>query len=82
MATESEILERLIEYLKPMAPDGVELSAETHIVTTLALDSVKVLDIVLDIEDDFDAVVPMEALVDVHTVGDLVKVVHERIRSG
>ena len=82
MATESEILERLIEYLTPLVPEGTEVSADTHILTTLALDSVKILDIVLDIEDDFDAVVPMEALVDVHTVGDLATVVHKRIQSG
>ncbi len=42
-----------------------------------ALDSVKVLDLVMEIEDEFDISVPMNLMADVQTVNDLVDVIHQ-----
>jgi len=57
MASYNDVLERLLDYLKPMAAPGVELSEDTELVTTLDLDSQKIMDLLLDIEDDFDVLV-------------------------
>ena len=81
MPNHDEILQGLIQRLKPMA-EGAEVTADTDLGTTLGLDSQKVLDLLLDLEDDFDVLVPMEALVDVQTVGELAAVIHARIQEG
>ena len=81
MPSRDEILQRVLAGLEPLAPEGVELDEDTDLVQTMGLDSVKVLDMLLDIEDDFDVEVPLEALVDVNTVGQLVTVVHRRIKE-
>jgi acyl carrier protein len=81
MATREKILRRLYDYLQPMAPQGVEVAEDTDLVATMGLDSNKVLDLLLDLEDDFDVLVPMEALVDVQTVGDLADVILSKLEE-
>jgi len=81
MASDQKILDKLFDYLKPLAAPGVEVTHDTDLVATLGLDSNKVLDLLLDLEDDFDVLVPMEALVDVQTVGDLAEVISSRIEE-
>ena len=81
MTTYDEVLSRLLDYLEPHADEGVELDRETDLVTTLRLDSHKVLDILLDVEDDFDVAVPMNALADIRTVGELAGLIHRLVEE-
>jgi acyl carrier protein len=81
MPTHDDVVQRLLEYLEPMADPGMELTRDTNLVTTLSLDSQKIMDLLLDVEDDFDVLVPMEALVDVETVDELATVIHRRIEE-
>lgn len=76
MASDDEILERLLAHLEPMAGPEVTLDEETHLTTTLGLDSHKVMDLVMDVEDEFDILVPMNELADVETAGDLASLIH------
>ena len=62
----------LYQILKPFVPAGLELEAETDLVADLDLDSMKVMDIVADVEDTFDIAVPLNILPDVRTVADFV----------
>mgnify|MGYP001107540154 CR=1 FL=1 len=78
MPSRDDILQALIDRLQPLANPGVTVEEETNLVETLGLDSQRVLDLLLDLEDDFDVLVPMEALVDVQTVGELATVIHTR----
>lgn len=81
MPNREEILQSLIQRLQPLAAPGVNVDQETNLVETLGLDSQRVLDLLLDLEDDFDVLVPMEDLVDVQTVGDLATVINDRIQG-
>ncbi len=81
MPNREEILQGLIQRLQPLAAPGVNVDQETNLVETLGLDSQRVLDLLLDLEDDFDVLVPMEDLVDVQTVGDLATVINDRIQG-
>ena len=81
MPSRDEILDRLFDYLRPLAGPDVEVDQDTDLVATLGLDSSKVLDLLLDLEDDFDVLVPMEALVDVQTIGELATVILSRIEE-
>lgn len=81
MPTHDEVLERLLAHLEPLTDPGVELDSETDLTATLGLDSHKVMDILLDIEDEFDVAVPMNEVADVETVGDLASVVHRLVEE-
>ena len=72
-----EILARLSRHLEQIVGPGVPIDESTEMVTQLGLDSVKVLDVILEIEDDFDISVPMNLLADVRTVRDLAQVIHK-----
>ena len=43
---------------------------------TLGLDSTTLVDIILDVEDEFDVSVPLNALSDVQTAGELATLIH------
>ena len=77
MASYEHILDRLTEQIRPMAGDEVELSQDTDLIDELGLDSVLVMDLVLEIEDEFDVSVPVNVLADVRTLGDLANAIQQ-----
>ena len=76
-----EISTKITNELSGLVPPGVRLSDDSDLATELGLDSFKVLDLLLDIEDEFDITMPVNLLADVHTVKDLVDKIHEVVNS-
>jgi acyl carrier protein len=66
-----DILAQLYQGLAPFVPDGVRLDENTEIVGDLDLDSVRVMEMLLQVEDRFDISIPVNILPEVTTVGDL-----------
>ena len=64
---EAEILQMLAARL----PAGVRASAETRIVEGLGLDSVAILDFIMDLEERFDISIPLDRIAEVQTIGEL-----------
>ncbi len=80
MKEQREILPVLIEILQSYAQDpGLVVTEETSLTADLELDSVKLLDLMMEIEDRFDVSIPMNLLPDIHTVGDLAKKLEELV---
>ena len=50
----------------------VELTDNTNIANDLGLDSVAVMDFVMEVEDRLDISVPLDRIAEVETLGDLV----------
>ena len=73
----NEILERVRGHLENIAGPGGPITADTNLLDRFALDSVKVLDLVMEIEDEFDVSIPLNLMADVQTVGDLVEVIRK-----
>ena len=71
MADYQQILERLYTHLRPMAPKGTTLDEDTDLISELGLDSVNVMDLLLEVEEDFDLSVPLNVLADIRTLRDL-----------
>jgi len=71
MQANSEVLQQILDILKPLVPDGLEITSETALVTDLGLDSLKVMKIVESLEDSLDISIPINILSDVRTVRDL-----------
>ena len=81
-ASYEEILEKVISELDGLTAADVRLTEDSELVTELGLDSFKVLDLLMDIEDEFDISMPVNLLADVHTVKDLASKIHSVVNSG
>ncbi len=75
-----EILQLLSERLASISTSGLAITPEMNLINQLAIDSIKLLNLIMEIEDTFDISVPVNALTDVQTVADLAKLIH-RIKS-
>jgi acyl carrier protein len=67
------IEERVLTLLAPHVRNGIEPRPETDIVADAGMDSVAVMDFVLDLEESFDVTIPLDRLSDVRTVRDVVR---------
>ncbi len=72
---EQEIFDKLSELLQPFNEKQVELKPQTEIAVDLAIDSVSVMDFVMEVEDHFDMDIPLNVLSDTHTMKDMISVV-------
>jgi acyl carrier protein len=72
-----DTLQKLNEHLKQFCPPEIEITPDTDLINQLAIDSVKLLNLVMEIEDEFDISVPLNALADVQTVHELANLIHQ-----
>lgn len=79
--TEAEITHEICTLLGAHNKDNVVLTAQTDIPAELNIDSVGVLDFIMDVEDKFDIEIPMNVVAETRTIGDLVRVVEKRIQK-
>lgn len=61
----------VLQILSQRVPPGTELSPETRIVQGLGLDSVAILDFIMDLEDRFDISIPLDRIAEVQTIAEL-----------
>jgi acyl carrier protein len=68
---QAEITRILAGFLK----DPPILSGDTHLIADLDLESVQVMEFVMEVEDHYDIAIDLESLSNVHTVSELAAVV-------
>jgi len=68
---EAEIKNILTDFLKDPPP----LSGATDLIADLDLESVQVMEFVMQVEDHYDIAIDLESLSNVHTIGELAAVV-------
>lgn len=78
----SDTVAAICKLLEPFNSAGATLSPTTDISTDLNIDSVTVMDFVMEVEDHFDIEVPLNVLAETRTIADLAKVVDARINKG
>jgi acyl carrier protein len=81
MSADTTILNDICTLLAPYNTANKPLSIDTDIPAELNIDSVGVLDFIMDVEDKFDIEIPMNVVSETHTIGDLVRVVEARIKK-
>ena len=74
----SDTIEEICKLLEPFNSKGITLAPDTDISTDLNIDSVTVMDFVMEVEDHFDIEIPLNVLSETRTVADLAKVVDAR----
>ena len=66
------ILKRVCELLVPFVEKGTALGEDSDFVADLNFDSLKVMKLVEQVEDEYDISIPLNILPDVQTVKDFV----------
>ena len=77
----AEIVPVLAELLKPFNLENKPLVESTDIPAELNIDSVGVLDFIMEVEDHFDIEIPMNAVANIRTVGELATYVQSRLNK-
>lgn len=72
----------LCRLLEPFNTAKVKLAPETDISADLNIDSVSVMDFVMEVEDHFNIDIPLNILSETRSIADLVKVVDARVKKG
>lgn len=71
MPDRAAIFTRLRELIAPVNKKGIEISEGTTFANDLELDSLTVMDLVANIEDEWDIVIPLNMLPELETVGQV-----------
>ncbi len=75
-ADDDLVYRRICTLLEPLNQKGVKLHRDIDLVADLEVDSVSVLDIVMDIEDYYDISIPVNTISETKTIGQLVDAIH------
>ncbi len=70
MKSYDEILTELYEILTPYVKKELTLDEGTELVADIGLDSLQVMQILLEVEDRFDISIPLNIIPDVRTIKD------------
>jgi acyl carrier protein len=70
MPAYEEIVSIVIELIKPLAPPGRSVREDTDLVADLEFDSLKVMNLIEQVEDRLDVSVPLNILPDIRSVRD------------
>jgi acyl carrier protein len=71
MEQDTEIEARVLELLGKKISAGRRINLGSSVVEDTGLDSVSVMDFVMELEDEFDITIPLDRIAEVRTVGDL-----------
>ncbi|AEJ00391.1 phosphopantetheine-binding protein [Nitrosomonas sp. Is79A3] len=72
-----EIMKLLCDRLSSLTNSDAQIIPETNLISQLSIDSIKLLNLIMEIEDTFDVSIPINALTDIQTVRELADLVHK-----
>lgn len=75
--TNDDIRSKIYELIAPFNKKDIELKPETTFASDLELDSLTVMDLVAEIEDEFDILLPLNKLPDMETIQQVADAVQE-----
>lgn len=83
---DAEVKDKIHALVKQYSKSDKDIKADFDILVDTGLDSVSVMDIVMELEDDLDTTIPIERLSDVRTIGDfetvVLAIINKDSRSG
>lgn len=82
MAGYEKLLKELLDILKPFAKPGQTLQEETDLVADLGLDSLRVMKLVVEVEDRFDISIPINILPKIRTIRDFAVQLEQLLGEG
>ncbi|HSM19836.1 MAG TPA: acyl carrier protein [Hyphomicrobiales bacterium] len=82
MTETSPIQARVLELLAQKVAPGRQITLESSVIEDTGLDSVSVMDLVMELEDEFDISIPLDRIAEVRTVADLAGAVEALAKGG
>ncbi|MBJ9862234.1 MULTISPECIES: acyl carrier protein [Citrobacter] len=73
MLNHEEVMDYTLECLQGMVESGVDIHPDSELVNDLGLESIKVMDLLMLLEDKFDISIPINILLDVRTPAQLME---------
>ena len=73
------IEQQLLELVRPLLDEPVEISPNTDLVAEIGLPSLKIMELVAEIEDVYDISYPLNDLAEVRTIRDLAESIQRLI---
>ncbi len=82
MTEYQDLVLRLFDLLEPFNKERLDLREDTDLVADLGLDSLKVVELLVTVEDSFDISIPLNILPQVRTIGDFAKQLQQLLSEG
>ncbi len=80
--TNEDIFQKLCELITPYNKKSLELNKHTTFSGDLSMDSLTVMDLVADFEDEFDILLPINILPDLETIQDVADAIENILNEG
>jgi acyl carrier protein len=80
MTNLQKTIDQIYKLLEPFNATGKTLTPDTEISTDLNIDSVAVMDFVMEVEDHFDIEIPLNVVSETRSIGELAAVVDARVK--
>ena len=81
MADPQVIVAELCAMVQRYNTEKLDLNADTSLASDLNIDSVEVMDLIMEIEDKYNVDIPINLLTEVERVRDLAKIVNDRMEG-
>lgn len=81
MLTREIVMDYILACLQGMVASGVEIKPDSDLVDELGLESIKVMDLLMQLEDRFDISIPLNILLDVRTPEQLLNALLPHLES-
>lgn len=78
----AETIEKIYELIEPLNKKGIDLAPNVTFASDLELDSLTVMDLVAEIEDEFDIVLPLNLLPELETIAHVADAVEKILDKG
>jgi acyl carrier protein len=69
------VFEQVVTLLEPFRKVNGVITRETDISQDLKLDSLAVMDLMMELEEEFDVTIPLNLVAEIRTVGDLAEAI-------
>ncbi|HCL8681443.1 TPA: acyl carrier protein [Escherichia coli] len=73
MVNREIVMDYILSCLQDLVENGVEIEPDSDLVNDLGLESIKVMDLLMMLEDRFDISIPINILLDVKTPAQLME---------
>lgn len=81
MVNREIVMDYILSCLQDLVENGVEIKPDSDLVNDLGLESIRVLDLLMMLEDEFDISIPINILLDVRTPEQLLDALLPRLEK-
>jgi len=71
MTSRDEILARVMQQISALNTSDAELTPNSNLIADTSLDSVSVMDLVMELEDEFDIAIPLDWIAEIKTIDQI-----------